>query len=210
MQSFNLEGIKFFFDILKNPRLAIPHYHVPDIRRISAGRLKEVGIKGVIFDKETTLTLPYSLSLVPYLLESVSEFSHYFPKKLAILSNSAGTLDDPDYKKAKRIEEHLVIPVIRHNEKKPNGIESIQEFFDCPASELAIIGDRSFTDVAYGNRYEMLTIKVDPFTSKGDNLMVRRVVRPLENHLVNKWIARGYTAPKHKYQSPTILTGSTH
>ena len=207
MQSFNFEGIKFFHDILKNPRLAIPHFHVPDIRRISAGRLRELGVKGVIFDKDNTLTLPYSMSLVPLLLRTVSDFTHYFPGKIAILSNFAGTLEDKDYEKAARIEKGLAIPVIRHAEKKPGGIKAVEDFFECSASELTMIGDRNFTDVAYGNRYGMLTIKVDPFTSKGDNIVVRTIVRPLENHLVSKWTLRGYTPPKHKYQSPAILTG---
>lgn len=38
----------------------------------------------------------------------------------------------------------------------------------CKAEELVFIGDRYLTDVVFGNRNGMLTIRPAPFTSKGE------------------------------------------
>ena len=61
-----------------------------------------------------------------------------------------------------------------------------------------MIGDRYFTDVAFGNRYGMLTIRVKPFTNQGDNVIVKLIVRQLENANVSRWGQRGIVAPEHR------------
>lgn len=40
-----------------------------------------------------------------------------FGDRAVILSNSAGSSDDKEYKKAKEIEKALGVPVLRHSEK---------------------------------------------------------------------------------------------
>ncbi len=45
----------------------------------------------------------------------------------------------------------------------------------CSPSKLVMIGDRYLTDVVYGNRHGMLTIRPTPLTLSGEPLAVRLV-----------------------------------
>ena len=47
----------------------------------------------------------------------------------------------------------------------------------CPASKLIMIGDRYLTDIVYGNRHGMLTIRPSPLTREGEPQTVRWVSR---------------------------------
>lgn len=90
-QRINLEGISCAFGILsKDKHLAIPHVSVPDIRYIDWEELKKRGFKGVIFDKDNTITVPYSLSLWAPLAPSIEHCKSLFGDNVAIYSNSAG------------------------------------------------------------------------------------------------------------------------
>ena len=97
------------------------------------------------------------------------------------------------------IEKALEIAVLRHKQKKPGKIVELENYFECNIQELAIIGDRYLTDVAYGNRYGMFAAHVQPFTSRGDNPLVK-IIRPLEKSLVDLWKKSGVNAPKHSVQ----------
>jgi phosphatidylglycerophosphatase GEP4 len=59
-----------------------------------------------------------------------------------------------------------------------------------------MVGDRYFTDVLYGNRHGMLTVRPAPFAPAGDARAVR-AARALEDRLVRRWRARGLAAPPH-------------
>ena len=45
----------------------------------------------------------------------------------------------------------------------------------CPATKLIMIGDRYLTDIVYGNRHGMLTIRPSPLTREGEHQTVRWV-----------------------------------
>ena len=45
----------------------------------------------------------------------------------------------------------------------------------CPATKLIMIGDRYLTDIVYGNRHGMLTIRPSPLTQEGEPQTVRWV-----------------------------------
>lgn len=53
--------------------------------------LQERGFKGVIFDKDNTLTAPYALAVWPALAPALQECQSFFNGHIALLSNSAGT-----------------------------------------------------------------------------------------------------------------------
>jgi phosphatidylglycerophosphatase GEP4 len=107
-----------------------------------------------------------------------------------IISNSAGTNDDLDYKdkffslqlalnirykhtviQAQKLENSLDVSVLRHSEKKPSGGQALaKHLYPIPANQTAFVGDRILTDVLFGNRNGNLTIwtrKV--ITEEGDN-----------------------------------------
>jgi phosphatidylglycerophosphatase GEP4 len=88
-------------------------------------------------------------------------------------------------------------PTLRAGSKKPGGsADALELHFGCPASALVMVGDRYFTDVLYGNRHGMLTVRPAPFAPRGDSRVVR-AARALENVLVARWRRRGVAPPRH-------------
>ena len=138
--------------------------------------------------------------------------------RVAIVSNSAGTKDDTDYKDAIEIEEALGINVIRHDEKKPGGMEEVLKHFgmDDPA-KICMVGDRLLTDIVFGNLYGMLTVHTLPLCQGEDNAKdntVSAMIRSAENALLysNPKRAQRYQTYKlkHKYwpghdEAPLVL-----
>jgi len=57
--------------------------------------LSYVGIKGIIFDKDNTLTAPYNDVIHPSVVEGFNTALRVFGNRTIIISNSAGTKDDP-------------------------------------------------------------------------------------------------------------------
>jgi phosphatidylglycerophosphatase GEP4 len=124
-----------------------------------------LGIKGIIFDKDNTLTAPYVDELHPSLRAAFRRCMASFDGRVCVMSNSAGTNDDVGFASATRIETRLGIPVLRHEEKKPGGLDEVLAFFrqQCgdegvAARDLCVIGDRLLTDVVFGNLHGMLTV----------------------------------------------------
>ena len=77
---------------------------------------------------------------------------------MLIVSNSAGTGDDPGGVEADALERNTGVSVLRHSTKKPGcGPEVLQYFRSQPESgvtkpsQIAIVGDRLFTDVMMAN-----------------------------------------------------------
>ncbi len=151
------------------PKLLIPQFHVKNVAEVLPDILKMQGIEGVIFDKDNTLTVPYGEEIHPSIKDTFDEYKKVFGEKIAIMSNSAGTRDDKDYEHARRVESALGINVLRHDRKKPGGIEAVAEYFECGQKKIAVFGDRLSTDIVFGNRYGMYTVLVDPFTTENDN-----------------------------------------
>lgn len=90
-QRINPGAIACFVGVLfGNERLVIPHVAVRDVRYIDWAELKRKGFEGVVFDKDNTLTVPYSLSLWPLLGSSLETCKALFGSNVAVFSNSAG------------------------------------------------------------------------------------------------------------------------
>ena len=47
---------------------AIPHLSVPNISHVDWPALKKAGFEGAVFDKDNTLTEPYSIAVAPILV----------------------------------------------------------------------------------------------------------------------------------------------
>ncbi|GMI67758.1 phosphatidylglycerophosphate phosphatase 1 [Hibiscus trionum] len=198
-QRINVEGIVFSVRVfVKDRHLSLPHVAVRDIRCIDWSELHRRGFKGVVFDKDNTITVPYSLTLWPPLRPSIQECKDIFGPDIAVLSNSAGLLEyDYDGSKAKKLEGTIGIKVIRHKMKKPAGTaEEIEKHFGYKSSQLIMVGDRPFTDVVYGNRNGFFTILTEPLSVVEEPFIVRQV-RKLELTLVNWWFRRGLKPGSH-------------
>eukprot|EP00592_Proboscia_alata_P008435 CAMPEP_0194363398 /NCGR_PEP_ID=MMETSP0174-20130528/11196_1 /TAXON_ID=216777 /ORGANISM="Proboscia alata, Strain PI-D3" /LENGTH=239 /DNA_ID=CAMNT_0039136777 /DNA_START=112 /DNA_END=831 /DNA_ORIENTATION=+ len=210
VQSLNLKALASLTSIIRRPYLVSPHVFVKTISDIDYRKLRdECGIRGVIFDKDNTLTAPYETTT--HLNASIglrNAISVFGIDQVAILSNSAGTKDDPNYEDAVKIERDMGINVIRHDEKKPGGLDEVMKHFEDSVIEpyqLCMIGDRLLTDIVFGNLYGMLTIHCLPLCTGKDNARDNKIaslIRPVENGaLYGNWfggrIVRNKTIP-HK------------
>ena len=58
-QSFNSKAISTLGQVARHPSLAVPHLSLTSIAELDFGALKRMGIRGIVFDKDNTLTAPY-------------------------------------------------------------------------------------------------------------------------------------------------------
>ncbi|KAI8977621.1 mitochondrial PGP phosphatase-domain-containing protein [Mycotypha africana] len=200
VQSFNFSGILNTFRVLCNPSLAMPHLIVDDIRQINFTNLKKYGnIKAIGFDKDNCLTAPYASDIHPSLKGAWQNCLTAFTKdKIIIVSNSAGTNDDTDYKEASNVEKSLGVSVLRHKDKKPAGGHSLyQHFRPIEPHQTAFVGDRILTDVVFGNRNGNLTIWTSKIiTERGDN-KAALVLRRMEHYLIRFLQQMNVKPPPH-------------
>lgn len=214
VQSINTKALLTLASVIRRPFLASPHVHVQTISEVNYQSMRDqCGIKAIIFDKDNTLTAPYDLKIHDKaqfgLTRALEVFGH---ENVAILSNSAGTKDDKGYEDAIKIEQELGINVIRHDEKKPGGLNEVLQHFkdqgvDDP-SQLCMVGDRLLTDVVFGNLYGMLTIHCLPLCVGEENIKdnkIANVIRNIENKVLYKdWFVgnsiRKYTIPHKVWQ----------
>ena len=178
------------------------------------------GIRAVVFDKDNTLTAPYETETHPLASAGLMSALDVFGRdRVAILSNSAGTKDDPNYEDAIRIEQEMNIRVIRHDEKKPGGLQEVLSHFELEdPSQLCMVGDRLLTDVVFGNLHGMLTVHTMPLCSGADNARdnkIASVIRSAEyKFLFGNWFGGRMTlarTPEHKVwpgkeECPLILS----
>ena len=167
------------------------------------------GITAIVFDKDNTLTAPYSLQTHPNAVAGLAAaLSVFGPDRVAILSNSAGTTkDDPGYKEAIKIEQDMGIKVIRHYEKKPGGLGEVLAHFSLEEpQQICMVGDRLLTDIVFGNLYGMLTVHCLPLCKGADNAQdntVSKYIRSIENTMLySNWFGARYLLAKrlpHKY-----------
>jgi phosphatidylglycerophosphatase GEP4 len=174
------------------------------------------GIKAVVFDKDNTLTAPYDLTPHPKAATGLQNALDTFgASKVAILSNSAGTGDDPNFEDARQIEDSLGISVVRHAEKKPGGLDELMEHFGDEIqdpSEICMVGDRLLTDIVFGNLYGMLTVHCLPLCEGEENAKdnkIANVLRKGENKFMfTDWtgsrMVRSRTIPHSKWKGEDI------
>ncbi|CAE7214600.1 unnamed protein product [Rhizoctonia solani] len=129
----NLHGSVFALRALLRPGLLVPSIKVDTIARLDFAALKQAGYTGAVFDRDNCLTVPHGDSLVPELVASPDAWarckSAFGRKNMLIVSNSAGTSDDPLGIQAESLAYNLGVPVFRHKYKKPACGEEIVQYF---------------------------------------------------------------------------------
>ena len=191
MQSVNVAGVSLFAGMALGPskQLAIPHCEVPDIRWIDWRALRDAGFRACVFDKDNTLTVPYADAIHPPVAQALAECVSVFgAENVAVLSNSAGLEQyDPTGAVADALEAALGIGFVRHASKKPGGgAGALVDRFGCATDEMVMIGDRYLTDVVYGNRHGMLTVRCAPFTDAGESRAIG-AAKWIEAFAVARW-----------------------
>eukprot|EP00611_Tribonema_gayanum_P016118 TRINITY_DN28118_c0_g1_i1.p1 TRINITY_DN28118_c0_g1~~TRINITY_DN28118_c0_g1_i1.p1 ORF type:complete len:268 (-),score=62.90 TRINITY_DN28118_c0_g1_i1:10-813(-) len=204
-QSFNSKAVRTLGSVIRHPSLAVPHLALTNIAQLDFAALKAMGIRGIIFDKDNTLTAPYVEELHPAISDGFRRCQSQFGGSICVMSNSAGTGDDVNFESAIKIETGLGIPVLRHREKKPGGLPEVLAFFrercadeGIEARDLCVIGDRLLTDVVFGNLHGMLTVHTKPLTLQGDN-KVALVARYIESRIFFNIVQARFSvgAPQH-------------
>ncbi|KAI9230007.1 MAG: mitochondrial PGP phosphatase-domain-containing protein [Piptocephalis tieghemiana] len=186
-QSWNISGILAFWNVLRRPQLAVPHFVIPNLAHLKVKGLRDCGVKAVAFDKDNTLTRPYSNTLEPEFERTWEECQQVFGREnLVIISNSIGTEDDPGY-------TGVGVKVLRHQDKKPAGSQALLDHFPgLKQGEIAMIGDRLLTDITYGHYAKAVTILTRQVISvHGDN-PAAALIRRFEHAWID-WVtgARG-------------------
>ena len=168
MRSMNISGTLNVLRLFTNPTLCLPHHTVATFDQLpvplstafaSRNGEKKPDIRAVVLDKDNCFAVPYENQIHEPYRTKFDELRKAYPgSRLLIVSNSAGTLTDKDYAEAKLVERNTGVEVLRHSTKKPGCHSEIMDHLrNAPdarvtsASQVAVVGDRLFTDVMMAN-----------------------------------------------------------
>ena len=168
MPNLNLSGSLNILRLFANPALCLPHHTVSSFDKIplplseafrTAKGDKNPDIRAVVLDKDNCFAIPHENEIFPSNKAKFDELRQAYPgSKLLIVSNSSGTGADPGFKDAELLEKNTGVTVLRHSTKKPGCHGEIMDYFRSkPDSQVtrpeqvAIVGDRLFTDMMMAN-----------------------------------------------------------
>jgi phosphatidylglycerophosphatase GEP4 len=168
MPNLNLSGSLNILRLFANPALCLPHHTVSSFDKIplplseafnTARGDKKPDIRAVVLDKDNCFAIPHENEIFPANKAKFDELRQAYPgSKLLIVSNSSGTGADPGFKDAELLEKNTGVTVLRHSTKKPGCYGEVMDYFRSkPDSQVtkpeqvAIVGDRLFTDMMMAN-----------------------------------------------------------
>lgn len=155
-----------------------PDYNLKSIYSINFDELKQLGIKAVLFDLDSTLmaskSAVYSDEMVDWLKKVQEDFF------VAVVSNNK----NPDY--IEQVKKISFFPML-FNAGKPrtNAVKNFLNEHNLNISECVLVGDRPLTDVLCGKNLGCKTILVDSITADTESKLVR-CVRGLERITIRR------------------------
>ena len=155
-----------------------PDIDIKSIYDINLEELKSEGIKGMLFDLDSTLMASKSGIYSDKMLDWLKKVKENF--FVAVVSNN----HNPEY--AAKVEKVSDFPLL-FNAKKPD-TKATEEFLkghNIDPKSCAFVGDRPLTDVLCGQRLGCKTIMVDSITAETEAKIVR-FVRALEKLTVRR------------------------
>jgi uncharacterized protein len=128
------------------------------ILSLTPAMIEQYGLKGLVLDVDETLVPTRERSVAPELLEWLAAMKQVVP--LWLVSNNINRV------RIGQIAETLDLPYIL-GAGKPSRRKLRQAVMamDLPPYQVAMVGDRFFTDVLAGNRLGMFTILVEPMVN---------------------------------------------
>nr|POE85087.1 phosphatidylglycerophosphatase gep4, mitochondrial [Quercus suber] len=164
----NISGTLNVLRLFVNPVLCLPQHTVSTFDQLpvplsnafihrAANREKTPDIRAVVLDKDNCFSVPKQNSIYPAYKAKFAELREAYPgSSLLIVSNSSGTSSDKGYIDAELLEASTGVKVLRHDVKKPGCHAEIMEYFRKEgvadrANQVAVVGDRLFTDVLMAN-----------------------------------------------------------
>ncbi len=143
-----------------------PTYITDHVTSINFEDLIQEGIKGLIFDLDNTIMKPRTGKLTEDIREWLNQAKEHF--LLAVVSNNP----HKDY--MEEVEKEVGIPVYYRAKKPRRGatLKAIKDMKLLP-SEVAMVGDRTLTDIFVGQRIGLVTILVDPLMKYQEPAFIR-------------------------------------
>lgn len=159
----------------------IPDIYVKSIYYIDYEKLKERGIKCILFDLDNTLA-PLSLKKPNKKIKELFIKLKKMGFKTIIFSNSGKS-------RLKPFKEELEVDCA-FNCKKPmrKKFDVILKEYKYTVSEIVIIGDNIITDILGGNKVGITTILVNPISNK--EALTTHIIRKYEKIIMRKLAKR--------------------
>lgn len=158
-----------------------PTMYKKNIFDINYKKLKEMGIKCLVFDLDNTLGLIEHKNCprnTKRLLKSLQD-------DFLILISSNNTRD--------RIQPYLkdlgIGGVSFSLKPSTRGLRKIKKDYNLKKKEMVMIGDQIVTDILSGNRFKIMTILVDPLGEK--DLKITGLNRYWEDKIVRRYEKKG-------------------
>ncbi len=159
----------------------LPDMYQKNIYAIPYQKLKEKGIKCLVFDLDNTLRLIDEKVPTDKVQKLVHELEKDF--RVLILSNSL--------KKGVMIyKDALGIEAIGHARKpSTKGLKVLAKRYGYQPSQIAMIGDQLVTDILAGHRFGTYTVYVDALSKK--DLKITYLNRFIERRIINAYQRKG-------------------
>ena len=148
-----------------------PNYNLKNIYDIDFVKLKEAGIKCIMFDLDSTVMVSKSANFLPETVEWFNSFMKDF--EVAIISNNK---NDEYIANASKLAPCRVIG--RANKPNPEIMRSYLDSIGIAPENSVMVGDRPLTDILAGKLLGCKTILVGSINPK-ENLPTK-FVRALE------------------------------
>lgn len=213
----NISGTLNVFRLIRDPSLCIPqstistfnHLPIPLSKTFQSSlqssksstlqNQKQADIRAIVLDKDNCFAKPHEEVIWSEYKEKFSALRAAYPgSKLLIVSNTAGTTsDDADGSKAELLERNTGVKVLRHSTKKPGCASEVLQYFSkqpdsgvTHPSQIAVVGDRLFTDVLMANMMGSHAVYVEDGVVGRHSLFAKA-----EHALLGFLLKRGYTSP---------------
>ena len=158
-----------------------PNIYQKTIFDVNYKKLKEQGVKCLVYDLDNTLGL-ISHKNCP---DEAKELINRLKKDFIVVISSNNTK-----KRLKPYLDELGIDGVSWSMKPSiRGLINIKAKYKLKKKEMCIIGDQIVTDILAGNRYHIKTILVDPLGEK--DLKITELNRKIEAIIVKRYEKRG-------------------
>lgn len=167
-----------------------PDIYKKNVFEIDYKKLKEKGIKCLVFDLDNTLGLIDEKMCPKDIVKMIKKLK----KDFAVFISSNNTYD-----RIKPYIEELEIEGVSFSMKPlPRGLMRVRKKTKFSKKEIVMIGDQIVTDIFSGKLYGVMTILVDPLGVK--DLKITGLNRKIENIIVKRYEGKGLFKKGNYYE----------
>ncbi len=158
-----------------------PTMYKKDIFSINYQKLKENGIKCLVFDLDNTLALINEKKCPRKTKQLIKRLQTDFI--IFIISNNS-------YKRIEPYKRDLGVDAVGFAMKPlTRGLRKIKKKYKLLKKEMIMIGDQLVTDIISGVNFNIKTILVDPLGKK--DLKITSLNRKIESFIINRYRKKG-------------------